>query len=110
MVLMDQPDDTFFMEENNDDNDEKVDINRTDGTSGGTADFWYRLRSTNETWDDGPGRLGTTSIRSPAAARLVLSLLRQVVRTWLPHGTRDDGSRIRLWSSRETTMGSREFR
>jgi hypothetical protein len=30
---------TFFLKENNDDNDEKVDINRTDGTSGGTADF-----------------------------------------------------------------------
>jgi hypothetical protein len=31
----------FFVEEINDENDEKVDINRTDGTADGTADFRY---------------------------------------------------------------------
>ena len=41
MVPMDQTGETFFVEENNDENEEKVDISRTDGTADGTADFRY---------------------------------------------------------------------
>jgi hypothetical protein len=53
--------------------DEKMDVNRTDCTCGGTADLRYHLRATHGSRNDGSGRWGTTTIWCPAA-RLVLSI------------------------------------